>query len=226
MPKKAAQNLKKSSKIAFSHSLEKTVAAYAAAAAAAGVTVLAMAAPASARIVFTPSNAEVDCFNTNLLIDMNGDGVADFRLSGYEFSYGHGSGRLVINAVQRPDPASAAAIGSLRYRGTYAFALTPGETISSKQDFLKLSTFNITRLASISVSNRHLGFFRYTTDRALGVRFKFTSPIVREVGVHYGWIGVQSLGDRSGQLSGWAYETVPNRPIKAGQTQEGSDDTE
>jgi hypothetical protein len=78
-------------------------------------------------------------------------------------------------------------------------------------------------LAALTFSSgRVIGNFPFTTDRALGVRFKFSGPTANDE--HYGWIGFRKFSACQGQLAGWAYETVPGRPIKAGQTQEGSGD--
>jgi hypothetical protein len=48
--------------------------------------------------------------------------------------------------------------------------------------------------------------------------------------VHYGWarLSVTNLKDKfriTATLTGYAYETIPNKPIKAGQTHDGDEAT-
>jgi len=53
---------------------------YALAASAAGVSVLAMAQPAEAEVVYTPANTQIG-INQVVSLDLNGDGITDFNLN-------------------------------------------------------------------------------------------------------------------------------------------------
>jgi hypothetical protein len=57
-------------------------------------------------------------------------------------------------------------------------------------------------------------------DKFLGVRFVINGE------VHYGWIGFRCVTVAypviTAKLGGWAYETVPNKSISAGDTGSGS----
>jgi hypothetical protein len=57
------------------------------------------------------------------------------------------------------------------------------------------------------------GYWNYNTEsRCLGVRFLINGE------VHYGWIGFREVRvfPIAAKLYGWAYETVPDKPIVAG----------
>ena len=75
----------------LSESLIRRVNAYALATGAAGVSLMALAQPAEAEIVYTPANATIP-FDRGLTIDLNHDGRDDFRFFFYTFAY-HSFGR-------------------------------------------------------------------------------------------------------------------------------------
>jgi hypothetical protein len=70
------------------------------------------------------------------------------------------------------------------------------------------------------------GPFANTTQRYLGLKFKVNGK------VHYGWVrfaSVKASACNGGPavtafLTGYAYETIPSKSIKAGQTKEAGDD--
>jgi hypothetical protein len=64
------------------------------------------------------------------------------------------------------------------------------------------------------------GPWKGATNRYLGFRFKI------KTGVHYGWARLNVACGNStvtGTVTGYAYETVPNKPIITGKTK-GADD--
>jgi hypothetical protein len=65
-------------------------------------------------------------------------------------------------------------------------------------------------ISNSDVGGSCFGDFAFVTDRFLGARFLFKGE------THYSWIQFRSVGCLSAELGGWAYETVPNRPIRAG----------
>src|ERR1022692_4014441 len=67
--------------------LDNHLMAYVAAASAAGVTTLALAQSAAAKIVYTPANIDV---GSSYALDLNHDGIADFTLRTAIFDSGHG----------------------------------------------------------------------------------------------------------------------------------------
>jgi hypothetical protein len=56
------------------------------------------------------------------------------------------------------------------------------------------------------------GIWEGLSDRYLGVRF------LVEGAVHYGWVRISVTSGIDGTISGYAYETTPNKPIIAGKT--------
>src|SRR6202521_2398300 len=82
----------------LSKSLHQQLNMYALAASAAGVGMLALAQPAEAKIIYTKT--DVDVFNTyppGFALDLNNDGIADFRFDGF---LGLGcSGSIIFSAV-------------------------------------------------------------------------------------------------------------------------------
>jgi len=167
---------------------------------AAGAT-LATASAAQAKVVFTPSHAVIKPSSgvNTFDIDLNNDGVVDFSLTNfydnYSFTY-----ILQANAKQP---------GDLIARGFPfgdAAALKRGNPIGSSAVFTKNG------LMAYGLSGGRRGHFWGTSDRYLGVKFAINGE------VHYGWIGFRKVNLRFiAVLGGWAYETVPNTPIRAGE---------
>jgi len=196
--------------------LDKRLSAYVALAAAAGVSVLACVEPVYADVVFTPSDATVKCRFTDLAIDLNNDGIADFTLINLGLEHG--------SAIGITGPAGNAAMATNARFYKYAYALLPHTPIVPTRNFQSFSgrgTFGpeLAGSGGLSSSTYPHGQFADTHNRAVGLRFKINGLN------HYGWIGFRKFdGGCTGQLAGWAYETVPNRPIRAGQTHESSED--
>ena len=202
MPKKSAET--KKPRMSF----DKRLAAYSAMATAAGVGLLGMAGPASAEVVFTPSNAHVGCGGT-FLIDINNDGVTDFELvpGGY---YHQASIRVT-------GPAANEVIANQAH-SNFAVALQPGALIAPNGNFRTIGGTSSYGDGLVLAGNGFsyfdpFGPFAGTHNRALGIRFQINGQ------THYGWVGFRHFHKGcSAQLAGWAYETVADRPIRAGQT--------
>jgi hypothetical protein len=175
--------------------LDKSLAAYMAAATAAGVSMLA-AQPAEARVVFTPANTTIP-LHGSLPLDLNHDGVNDFVFS--NFFYGHDS-RLYA------DP---------EVPGNQVFhlgaALPAGVGIGPRGSFVDnaLMAFQGTRSG---ISSFYSGPWVDAHKRFLGLKFLVNGE------THFGWarLTVTAKGGISAILSGYAYETVPGRPITTG----------
>jgi hypothetical protein len=176
---------------------------------AAGAALAGVASPLQAKVVFTRSRALVQNGDT-LQIDLNNDGTNDFRIWVGTSQTTSGLNRVPHNygfLVQAAGSASADLIeGSFR---DGVVALKHGEKIGSGATFdqgglMAFSNFN-------SGFQESTGPFANTRGRFLGVRFLISGQ------VHYGWIGFRHVKGREAKLLGWAYETEPNTPIRAGQ---------
>jgi hypothetical protein len=178
---------------------------YALAASAAGVGVLALVQPAAAKIVYTKTHHVIRP-NHSYPLDLNHDGVTDLSIQNTS-SCGDWCGfTLVARAV-----AGNAVVGE----NYYASALTPGAEIGPKQSFSGLLMAHYT-----NGFGSHSGRWGNVTNRYLGLKFRIKGK------THYGWARLNVSDHQFGivaTLTGYAYETIPNKPIIAGKTK-GTDD--
>lgn len=192
--------------------LKSRMNAYALAAGAAGVTMLALAQPATAEIVFTPSDAILP-LNQYISIDLNHDGAPDVRFLLNSHFYHTFLGDLTVKG----DGGIVAMVEEFGVRS--AAPLLAGATIGPDQEFakvnLRMATSHGADIPSYYIYSRtEKGAWGNLQNRFLGVRF------VIEGTIHYGWIRmtVGSSGrPLSATITGYAYETAPDQPIKAGQ---------
>jgi hypothetical protein len=204
-PRKTA-NLSKS----LSHQLNM----YTLAATAAGVGVLALAQPAEAKIVYTKAHKEIGRYGApKYTLDLNHDGIADFTINWehqtsiiWQFLWASGSGTR--NQVLGHG-------GGGTFRATYAAALKAGTSIGTKDKFYKhgimVHMVGGTK-SSYQVSGTSWGG---GANRYLGLKFWINGK------VHYGWARLSVKCQRTGStalLTGYAYETIANKPIIAGKT--------
>jgi hypothetical protein len=177
---------------------------YTLAASAAGVGMLALAQSAEAKIVYTP--AGVTFGTASYSLDVNHDGITDFSFvirwnSFYEnFTV---SGAVSNNSVV------------LKYRtgggAAFAAALSAGSRIGPKGHFIRWGYMQ-------RASN---GQWYNAANRYLGLKFQIAGQ------THYGWARLSVRGgwyDINAALTGYAYETIPNKPIIAGRTKGPADD--
>jgi hypothetical protein len=188
----------------LSHSADHHLDLYALAATAAGVGILALAQPAEAKIVYTPAHQAIGK-NSSYPLDLNHDGIADFTFVnkyGCNFDYCYGN----VSAIPAAGNAVEGAKGLSGFLSAYA--LNRGSQINSKHPF------SGQLLASGNMGT--VGKWINVTNRYLGLKFKISGQI------HYGWarlnVYVKNGDTVLAQLTGYAYETVPNKPIIAGQT--------
>ena len=197
----------------LSESIHQQLNMYGIAACAAGVGMLALAQPIEAKIVYTPTHHVVGK-NGRYKLDLNNDKLADFMLVNT-----HG-----CNTDYCIDALSAIPIGGNGVEGArgflsipYASALKRGARIGPNAHFSgKL-------MASSQSSQGTIGRWLNVTNGYLGLKFTVKGK------THYGWarLTVQALGEAfiKATLTGYAYETIPGKSIKAGQTKESDDFT-
>jgi hypothetical protein len=177
---------------------------YALAASAAGVGMLALQ-PAEAKIVYTPVHLVIST-GQSYKLDLNHDRVSDFSIENTS-SCGDWCGvNLVARAV-----AGNAVLGN-HYE---AYALTRGADIGPKYAFSGLVMAHYT-----NGFGSYSGQWRNVSNRYLGLKFRIKGK------AHFGWarlnVSVHKLSIIA-TLTGYAYETIPNKPIIAGKTK-GPDD--
>ncbi|HEY7095406.1 MAG TPA: hypothetical protein VH437_01700 [Terriglobales bacterium] len=165
------------------------------------------AAPAShAEVIFTRHDASLLDGGT-LNIDMDNDGASDFRLIlSQPLTYSHYRAYANLRAY-------GAGSNWLGANGSgFAEALKRTARIGDGRRFA--------HRAIMATDLLYRGEWLSVTDRFLGVRFLIDGEN------HYGWIGFRRVRDFApGQmmvvLAGYAYETVPNKTIVAGDRGDG-----
>jgi hypothetical protein len=184
---------------------------YALAATAAGVGVVALAQSADAKIVYTKTHVVI---GTNHIydLDLNHDGIADFKIDNHSFF----TDTIVATLSAVPAQANNAVVGRQLQIGSpyYAYALTRGVAIDPKQPFAG------GWMAWSDGANR-AGRWVNVRSRYLGLKFRVKGKI------HYGWARLNvTVGNSriSATLTGYAFETIPNKPIIAGATK-GTDES-
>jgi len=208
----------------LSDSLDRHLNRYTLAATAAGVGIVALTQPAHAKIVYTPAHLKLGAF-AEITLDLNHDGKGDFVFSG---SAGH-KGSQTLNqflGVLRYSPGMGNGIIGTTGRIPQASALRAGARIGAGKVF---NSFGSMAQESIyfgkhSSSSHWKGQWanggKGVKNRYLGLRFNVNGKI------HFGWarLTVKTVkGGFTTILTGYAYETIPNKSIIAGKTK-GTDD--
>ncbi|MGB6679238.1 MAG: hypothetical protein WBE44_21255 [Terriglobales bacterium] len=209
--------------------LEKSLSAYASAAVAAGVSLAAMAGSAQAKIVYTPAHTTI-LANERVSIDLNHDGIADFgfyNLAGSSFA-GLSVGCALHSTFKMLPPKGA----KCRYQtnqvwgrgmvsGRFASALPVGFAVRASKPYFQSGNYPFgAEMGGVGVgryghSSNSGGQWLYATHRYLGLQFVILGK------VHYGWARLNVTlkhGQIIAVLTGYAYETIPNKPIITGKT--------
>jgi hypothetical protein len=165
--------------------------------------------------VYTPAH-DVILRHGHIALDLNRDGIPDFDIN-------HRSGCTTDKFCT----AALYAMGA-PYKGNYAVgtrrvfdfasALKRGSRIGAKKPFLGFALYY--RFHSTSSNGHCSGSWTDAKNRYLGFKFLIKGKI------HFGWARLNATcsvsSKKIGVLTGYAYETVANKPILAGQTK-GSD---
>jgi hypothetical protein len=200
--------------------LEKAIAAYATAASAVGIALLATAPPARAEIVYTKTRLMNLPFN----LDLNHDGIIDFRIG--TCSCRPQGQEVVVQSSEEYGLFARHATGSengviAAPGNTYsAAALRSGAPIGPKQVFHNIGGSAPMAFWGSYISTTYAGGpWSGVTGRYLGLKFLIDGEF------HYGWARL-TVAKKLNHivLTGYAYETIPNKPLKAGQTSETADE--
>jgi hypothetical protein len=165
------------------------------------------AEPAAAKIVYTRTH-QVIKLNGTYRLDLNHDGTADFVIHQWSF----GSHSLLADA----------AFGNAVQGSGYAAALKSAAWIGASQNFVQ-GGFNGEKMVAVRYNTQlgttHInGPWINVKNRYLGLKFQIHGK------THYGWarltVRVQA-GQRpvtiTATLTGYAYETIPKKRLRAGQ---------
>jgi hypothetical protein len=198
-------------------SYQQQLAAYALAAAAAGVSILALTAPSEAEIVYKQTHRVVgDGSSFNL--DLTGDGTVDLTIENKH--HHHCTSDSFCSSTQFLNVKMAGA-NQVVYNVYGAVAMKPGTQIGPKNVWRGATQNMAVMLGSFGTSGVG-GSWVNVKNRYLGVKFEINGQ------THFGWVRlnvqVQVPQIITATLTGYAYDTTANKPIKAGQTK-GPDNT-
>jgi len=193
-------------------SLNQTLHNYALAASAAGVAILALTHPANAEIVYTPANIQ---FSEGVIsIDLNHDGRSDVRISDYYFAYHVVSGTLRLRT-----PKADAAVGLNQHPSALSSGFVIGPTAHFGADNGRMARYYKFDYGSSYHRPHSEGNWRSVTNGYIGLRFQVGNE------THYGWVRMsvtRTVYLFNVNITGYAYETVANQSIVAGQTSGGA----
>jgi hypothetical protein len=185
--------------------------------------VLASSAHAEAKVISTVVWIPIAPVSSVTNLDLNNDGIVDFQISNRVGTRlcGEGSYPCVVTMRVLPQNASNAIWGT----GGSASALGSGVTLGSQGKFQAGHEFMAREsyIGENGIGYSTAGPWKETTRAFLGLKFIIQGQ------VHYGWARLNvtattapGTGGRSagiyGAISEYAYETVPNKPIRTGQT--------
>jgi hypothetical protein len=205
----------------FSEPLQQRLNAYALAASAAGVGMLALAQPAEAKIVYTPAHVAIGR-DHKVVLDLNHDRKIDFTfqetlLTTTSVFEAHS---LILSVL----PARRAnEIWGMKH---HASALPAGIRVGAKGRFsyAKKSMAVDIYQDGTGGSGTCGGMWNNVKNRYLGFKFTINGK------THFGWARLNVTCTTTFEnhqinalLTGYAYETIPNKPITTGKTK-GSDD--
>ena len=208
--KPSSQSPKTASKL--SDSVHHQLNMYALAASAAGVQMVLLPQAADAKIIYTPADVHiVGTYN----LDLNHDGIPDFSLWKYYFKCCPYDGVSLLGATPKNRSNGVYSGGSV-----WAAALPKGARIGSTAVFATTSRY----MAIVGHDYQRLyggGPWVGDTLAYLGLKFQVKGK------AHYGWARLHVVAHLTGRvehplikatLTGYAYETIPNKPIIAGKT--------
>jgi hypothetical protein len=231
--------------VSLNSGLEKSLSAYVTAAVAAGVNLLVMANTVEAKIIYTPALTNIPVSDKEpILLDLNHDGIADFSLWNVFANGDQGEffRTLAVGCEAVPKSSSS---NTCRYKsnmvwgqgaisGRFASALHAGFRVRPDRPYFqqgqRIGKYSypptgpvalMATYAGASISafptNRTGGQWLHTKHRYLGLQFTIAGQI------HYGWARVavsyvNAVQSIEATLTGYAYETIPNKPIITGKT--------
>ena len=195
-----------------SSSLEKRLSLYSLAASTAGLGVLTLANPAEAKIIYTPANVKIVQNGGLVNFDLNHDGIADFGLRNFysrtsALSYMRGD--LQVVPAQSGNEIWAVPCNAV----SCAAALPKNVQVGPKGHFHKDSAGGL--IMAFANNEISYGPWLKVKQAYLGLKFVIKGK------VHFGWARVK-VSTRSvsisATLTGYAYETISNKPIVSGRT--------
>ena len=185
---------------------------YALAASAASVGLLVWAQPCEGKIIYTKTHQVIGT-NGIYALDLNHDGTIDFLIQE--------RGSPFLSSGDNGLAAKEAFGNAVQGANKLAVALGRGAPIGSSQQFTTSTgsfgevMFNIA--CSVESGCSTVGHWNNVSNRYLGLKFRINGEI------HYGWarLSVEVQQGITATLTAYAYETIPNEAIRAGELSGG-----
>jgi hypothetical protein len=180
---------------------------YALAASAAGVGILALTSPAQAKIIYTATHHVIKK-GVSYNLDLNRDGKTDFTLLGKS-----SANTSTFFSFLSAKPAAGNGVRGFGGAPGWASALKPGSVVGPYQYFPGQAMAEVDHTGGGGVY--YAGSWLNVKSRYLGLRFKIAGK------THYGWARLSVKVTQSSitaTLTGYAFESIPNKAIHAGQT--------
>lgn len=200
----------------ISQELGRRLSLYASVAGAAGVSLLALARPTEAEVVYTPVHQIIGP-NQAFVIDFAHDGTVDFTLRNflsYDRSYRKGSLNVLPNGID----------GVVTSGLQFVAPLAKGAPVGPQRPFRGATRIMAQRIEVPGAGTYTFGNWFNVVDTYIGLQFQIHGNF------HYGWarLSVESVGHFKlvAVLTGYAYETEANKPLLAGYTDSASEEEE
>jgi len=203
----------------LSESCNRRLNAYALAAGAAGLGLLTLA-PAEGKIVYTPANLPL--MNQNqVFFDLNHDGTNDFFFYGQSISHRSVSTfffRLTVSPAQQGNAIWGV---ESHEHASCAASLPRGIRVGPKRPFQTNRAVLLDWSGGPNGGTAYCPWTGKTGTAYLGLKFEIKGQ------THFGWARVKtsSIYPYNVYLTGYAYETIPNKPIITGETKGPADGT-
>jgi hypothetical protein len=204
----------------FSGPVSQRLNAYTLAAGAAGVGMLALTHPAEAKIIYSPANIPIVQNGGPVELDLNHDGINDFQFSNaytteaVRGAEGFHQSSLTVYPVQQSNRVRAT-----KFKDQFEAAAIPkGKSVGPDKLFQPGDSGMVMWACAGGTSGGGCGGAWLKVKEAyLGLKFVINGK------THFGWAHIRQAGETNPTIVGYAYETIPNKPIITGQTK-GTDE--
>jgi hypothetical protein len=204
----------------LSESCNRQLNAYTLAAGAAGLGLLTLAAPAEGKIVYTPANLPL-MNHQQVFFDLNHDGVNDFFFYGQSISRRSVSTFLFRLTVSPAQKGNAIWGVESHEHASCAASLPGGARVGPNRPFQTNRAVLLDWSGGPNGGTAYCPWTGKIGKAYLGLKFSIKGK------THFGWARVKtsSIFPYKVSLTGYAYETIPNKPIVAGETNGPGDGT-
>jgi hypothetical protein len=197
----------------LSESCNRRLNAYALAAGAAGLGLLAWGPPAEGKIVYTPANVPL-MNQQQVFLDLNHDGVNDFSFYGQSISRRSISTfffRLTLSPAQQGNAIWG--VESNKH-GSCVASLPQDTRVGPKRPFQANRVVMLDWSGGPNGGTAYCPWAGKTGTAYIGLKFEIKGQ------THFAWARVKttSIAPYNISLTGYAYETIPNKPILTGKT--------